>query len=68
VPILKAIFKIGDRKLEIEVKENLSVLDALKILGINREAHLIVKNGLPVDDSSPLTPGVYELIRIDSGG
>jgi len=60
----------GGGEKTVELPEGARVGDLLRLLGLERESHVVMIDGRPVPEEDPVPPGTREVVvvRVLSGG
>jgi len=60
----------GGEEKTVELPENARAGDLLRLLGLERESHVVMIGGVPVPEDDPIPPGTREIVvvRVLSGG
>jgi len=67
--IVRAILLPGKNERKIELQEGLTALDMLKILNLNPDVMLVIRNDIPIPvDEKLKDKDVLKVVRVVSGG
>jgi len=60
----------GGEEKTVELPEGARAGDLLRALGLEKESHVVMVNGVPVPEEDPIPPGAGEIVvvRVLSGG